>query len=63
MKPALHTARQNLIDRGLVSPDFRLTDAGNAEVDRLIREWRELEVTCSPEGPRVRWRYAPRKAA
>ncbi|MBN9504956.1 MAG: hypothetical protein J0I69_02925 [Altererythrobacter sp.] len=47
--------RADLIARGLLTPEHRLTDAGHAHVDALIERLLDEEAPCDPTRPRVRW--------
>jgi hypothetical protein len=53
--PHFLAMRAGLIERGLLSQDHRLTDAGHAYVDALLERLPEEEAPCDPDGPRVRW--------
>lgn len=49
LRPSFIRMRQRLIDRGLLDAEFRLTDAGNTHVDRLIERLKRAESTAGPK--------------
>lgn len=53
---AFEAMRQRLIDRGLIDAGFRLTEAGNAHVDSMMVDLREVEADNDPQGSRVFWK-------
>jgi hypothetical protein len=54
--PAAFTEmRAGLIALGLLTADFRLTDAGRTHTDALIATLRTSEATGEPDKPRVGW--------
>lgn len=54
--PAFLAMRADLVDRGLLTGEFRLTPAGHAHVDALVAELATAEAPCAPDAPRVVWR-------
>ena len=55
MSAAFHSMRGDLIARGLLSPELRLTEAGNAHTEQLIEELTEVVAENDSSGPRVQW--------
>lgn len=47
--------RADLIARGLLTPEHRLTEAGHVYVEALLELLPDEEVPCDPTKPRVRW--------
>lgn len=54
--------RADLVGRGLLTGDFRLTAAGNAHVDELLFRLPLQSPPPPPGGPGVRWNVKWRKA-
>ena len=49
--------RVNLIARGLIDADNRLTAEGHAEARAIMRDLATKEAANDPDGPRVRWDF------
>lgn len=49
--------RAGLVERGLISADFALTEAGEAYVFGLIDGLKRIEAEPDYAGPRVRWNF------
>lgn len=49
--------RADLVARGLLDAEFRLTEAGHAHVDALIGVLLVSQAPCEPDKPRVKWNY------
>jgi len=49
------TMRANLIARGLLTDDYRLTVAGHARVAQIKADLAASETSNDPDGPRVDW--------
>lgn len=62
-EPGFEEMRANLVARGLLSPEFALTEAGEAFVDGLIEGLRRTEAESDSSGPRVRWNTGQRRCA
>jgi hypothetical protein len=53
--------RAELVERGLLNDEHRLTDAGHAYVDELFERLPGEEAAFDPEGPRVFWNLRKRR--
>lgn len=53
--PDFLAMRSDLVERGLLTADFRLTEGGVAHVDGLIADLRDAEAPAEPWKPRVFW--------
>lgn len=58
--PSFEAMRADLIARGLLTADFRLTEAGNAHVDRLQIELETAEAPEDSGHSGVRWNTGQR---
>lgn len=47
--------RADLVRRGLLDADFKLTDAGRDYADQLLLDLRDVEARQDPAGARVVW--------
>lgn len=52
--------RADLVERGLLDDEHRLTKAGHAYVDELIVRLPAEEAAFDPDGPRVFWNLRKR---
>jgi len=55
--PGFLAMRAELVERGLLDDEHRLTRAGHAHVDSLIAELAEAEAPPFPLRHPVRWRF------
>lgn len=49
--------RASLVERGLLTGDFCLTEAGNAHAEQLIADLRDAEEDHAWAGQSVRWNF------
>jgi len=60
--PGFLAMRADLVERGLLTEEHRLTTAGHAYVEELLDRLPTEEAPCDPEKPRVRWNFKRRRA-
>lgn len=53
--------RADLVDRGLLDGEHRLTDAGHAYVNELLERLPREVALCDPDGPPVLWNLRKRR--
>ena len=60
MSSCFESMRAGLVARGLLSPDFALTEAGHAYASGLIDGLALIEEQNNPGGRRVQWNFKGR---